>query len=798
MVRKILIIIILSLIAAIFVLVPGKQIFAQTESDQALLEKYAPVLYFHPAEIFRPQPVEVLVDNARLRKQRAFWFDTNIMAQVSISDLFAYRDDSYFLDAWYGDEELSDNKNYSFHRYYYETVLQPAVGGPPMVTYGRLVEDENTGAVVLQYWLFYYYNDWFNKHEGDWELIQVMLSEDGEPQNVVLSQHHGGTRRVWRDTQIEDGTHPVVFVALGSHANYFWGDEVYPNGQDVGNTRLEIIDRTGSFGRVIPAVTPLPAANDNLEEADSLTGNEWLLFGGNWGETATVGDFGGPTGPTQKGQQWQQPYPWGLDQPLDGETWYANRMRVQVYGDAAIEAEIRFLNARGQPIAETEDSTNLAILHRDPNPAETILVEIEWQTGTVEQIMATWPDAENAQVQRFVFEDIPAAEAKILSMRLSANLPAELLIADHPEAIQPTLSETVPTTWDAIDFVWMVNLLPAAEIAKGISISILAAMIPTLVFMGMVYWADRYEKEPKRLMAVVFLWGAAPALIVSLLARVFIQLPVGAFSPTLVAAIRTGAIIPLIEEMLKGAIVLFILLRHRREFDDSLDGIVYGSLVGFGFAMSKNMIGFLSGFFVHGYSALGAQVLITGAIYTLNQAAYSAIFGAGLGYARMSHKPGARRCVPLLAFFLAVAAHIGHNVAVHAATGFNVLTMILTLGGFILLGIISSLSLRKQRQWIREELNEQLPGELYDVVVSSARRAQVQWRALFSQGYRSWRRERLLHQSCTEMAFKLRQSRLFPLETELLADVEMLRKDIDRLIAEQGGEVPKSSSQSSS
>ena len=32
---------------------------------QGLIEQYRPVLYFHPQEIFLPQPVEVLLQNAR-------------------------------------------------------------------------------------------------------------------------------------------------------------------------------------------------------------------------------------------------------------------------------------------------------------------------------------------------------------------------------------------------------------------------------------------------------------------------------------------------------------------------------------------------------------------------------------------------------------------------------------------------------------------------------------------------------------------------------------------------------------
>ena len=83
-------------------------------------------------------------------------------------------------------------------------------------------------------------------------MVQVMLTSEEEPEWVALSQHHGGTRRAWADAPVEESTHPVAYVALGSHANYFAGDEVYPNGKDVGNARIEILDRTGTYGRVVP------------------------------------------------------------------------------------------------------------------------------------------------------------------------------------------------------------------------------------------------------------------------------------------------------------------------------------------------------------------------------------------------------------------------------------------------------------------------------------------------------------------------------------------------------------------
>ncbi len=97
---------------------------------------------------------------------------------------------------------------------------------------------------VVQYWLFYPYNDWNARtavgrvdetHEGDWELVAVGLDGDHAPVFVAYSAHCGGTWRPWSHARVVSGTtrtsvvvtndpaeasHPLVAVALGSHANY--------------------------------------------------------------------------------------------------------------------------------------------------------------------------------------------------------------------------------------------------------------------------------------------------------------------------------------------------------------------------------------------------------------------------------------------------------------------------------------------------------------------------------------------------------------------------------------------------
>jgi hypothetical protein len=90
---------------------------------------------------------------------------------------------------------------------------------------GRVTHED--GRIVLQYWYFYYEDAYsyqyppsnfiWQAHEGDREVVNVVLSDDEQPLFVGYSQHCLGQRRDWSDTPRFDGTHPIVLVALGSH-----------------------------------------------------------------------------------------------------------------------------------------------------------------------------------------------------------------------------------------------------------------------------------------------------------------------------------------------------------------------------------------------------------------------------------------------------------------------------------------------------------------------------------------------------------------------------------------------------
>ena len=44
-------------------------------------------------------------------------------------------------------------------------------------------------------------------------------------------------------------------------------------------------------------------------------------------------------------------------------------------------------------------------------------------------------------------------------------------------------------------------------------LSVIAAIIPTVFYIIIIYWVDRYEKEPWWLLSAAFLWGAIPSII---------------------------------------------------------------------------------------------------------------------------------------------------------------------------------------------------------------------------------------------------------------------------------------------
>ena len=106
----------------------------------------------------------------------------------------------------------------------------------------------------------------------------------------------------------------------------------------------------------------------------------------------------------------------------------------------------------------------------------------------------------------------------------------------------------------------------------GSVFSILVPLIPSLIAMAILWWLDRYEKEPLWLLGIAFFWGAVPTIALSLVAQLLIDAPLTNVlgESSLYPLASLSLVAPLTEETFKALILLAIFLVYRQEFDSSL------------------------------------------------------------------------------------------------------------------------------------------------------------------------------------------------------------------------------------
>lgn len=157
----------------------------------------------------------------------------------------------------------------------------------------------------------------------------------------------------------------------------------------------------------------------------------------------------------------------------------------------------------------------------------------------------------------------------------------------------------------------------------GLVLCILAGLIPSAVYGWFINWLDRHEKEPRRLLILVFLWGAVPALILAIVAQLILDIPTSwiLVEGSLESELVGGSLwAPITEEITKGLGVLLVLLLARREMDSVLDGIVYGAVAGLGFAFTENLLYFGASLAEEGWGSWAFVVVLRTVPFGLNQA----------------------------------------------------------------------------------------------------------------------------------------------------------------------------------
>ena len=279
---------------------------ASADDEQALAERYAPVVRLvqqaqdcGPGEPFVPTDVDTLFGNDTVALRGPWDTDDLVTIAPGAAELGKGLT-GYHLD--FPGDPLSAGCTY-------EQWANEQTSGSTPTTYARVLTEPGRTGLALQYWLYYPFNDFTNKHESDWEMIQVEFAAsdattalDQEPTRVGSSQHEGVEVAAWGDVKLEvvDGTHPVVHPAAGSHANYY--DAALFLGRS-GQQGFGCDDTRDPGADLRPAVALVPS-----DAAAVGAAFPWLQYTGRWGQREKS-FYNGPTGPNTK-DQWTAPLTW--------------------------------------------------------------------------------------------------------------------------------------------------------------------------------------------------------------------------------------------------------------------------------------------------------------------------------------------------------------------------------------------------------------------------------------------------------------------------------------------------------
>lgn len=327
-------------------------------------------------------------------------------------------------------------------------------------------------------------------------------------------------------------------------------------------------------------------------------------------------------------------------------------------------------------------------------------------------------------------------------------------------------------------------------------LTILASVAPAVMYSLVVWWLDRYEKEPWGLLAATFVWGAIPAVVLSLMGECVLGIPfAGLFDEATAQLVSGGVVAPIIEEIAKAVAIALVFLIFRSEIDGMLDGIVYGALVGFGFGMTENALYFLGALMEGDVGHWLIVVFTRTVIFGLNHGLFSGIVGMGFGYAAVARSRWRRWAAPFVALAVAVWVHALHNVTVSLAAEMCwpiVISLATDWGGAIILLIMVLLSWDREKAWITRELRDEvsagtLSQDDYETTALYGRRAAAQWRALSSGGLAGARKVRKYHQMATELAFAKRRLRDAPGDQAGERTVSRLRAEIRSLKDQTAG-----------
>ncbi|MFJ4224817.1 PrsW family intramembrane metalloprotease [Microbacterium sp. NPDC089695] len=261
-------------------------------------------------------------------------------------------------------------------------------------------------------------------------------------------------------------------------------------------------------------------------------------------------------------------------------------------------------------------------------------------------------------------------------------------------------------------------------------VGLVLALIPLTAVFLVVRMIDRWEPEPKSLVFFAVAWGAIASVGLTLLVDLGLTLAFGVRGEVAGAVIQA----PIVEELWKGVGVFLIFLIARRAFDGPVDGVVYGALVGAGFAFTENIQYFAISLIEGGGEQLTVTFILRAVMSPFAHAMFTSLTGLAIGLAaRRGASAGAAIGFGLLGMLGAMFLHGLWNGSSFA--NFFLLYFVLQVPLFVgfILGVVALR--REEARLTRARLGDYAaagwftPEEVTMLATPAGRRTGLRWAA---------------------------------------------------------------------
>ena len=313
-------------------------------------------------------------------------------------------------------------------------------------------------------------------------------------------------------------------------------------------------------------------------------------------------------------------------------------------------------------------------------------------------------------------------------------------------------------------------------------VSVFFGFVPMFLYSAFVYWVDRYEKEPKALLGAAFFWGVVIAAGGAFIINTMFGIGIYIFTNSEAAADfgTTSIVAPIVEEILKGLAVGVVFLMFRKEFDSVLDGIIYGGIVGLGFAATENTLYiYRNGYLENGWGGLFVLAFIRVIVVGWMHAFFTSFTGIGFAVSRLNKNMLIKIVAPFFGLSVAISLHAFHNTFGSLIGGFGGLAIGSLLDWFgwaMMFGFIIWL-IFYERGIVKRQLQEEVSLGL--ISLAQYQKAQSPW-TLTTTSLSGRATSRFYH-LCGELAHKKEQLQRLGNEDGNAARVESLRRELASL-----------------